>query len=199
MKKITKAILFIIVILIGVTTITLISRYNAHRYEEERELMAERMAMLDKAHYGNIMGFGFRIVVDGEEVMSNETGPGAFVFVSPRINPRVHQFDPFYTDLVFVLNEDEAQEFPDNIIAAWPRLGEREPTERILNEIYHGVSLTEGDLIWPGAIEPFRAVVTLEEFGLSYPLTAYDFTNNWKQVNALWSALQWTGGVRSDE
>jgi hypothetical protein len=154
--------------------------------------MVQRMAMLDKAWYGDIMGFQFRTIVNGEVLYG-------FTFVRGRIHPHDRYFDPFYTDLVFVLSEEEAQGFPDNIITAWPRTGEREPTARIINEIHHGIGLTESDLIWPGETDAFREVVTLEEFELSYPVTASDFVDNWRQVDALWSALQWTGGVRDDE
>ena len=114
------------------------------------------------------------------------------------INPRSMGFDPFYTGIIFVHNEEEAAGFPDNIIVAWPRTeasrGDYDLnfSEGLIAGIHWAVDRTEEDLqriSWTGTTFQLRPVVTLEEFGLTYPLTVVDLVDNWEKVNALWSAF----------
>jgi len=145
--------------------------------EEERV-----MDLLTKSLYGHGMLFRFRIIVDGEaRIMSGSSA-------RMRLNPRDEFHDPFYTDLIFVHNEAEANalDLPDNIIVAWPR--DAEWTDRLIAGIHWAVNRTE-DEIPRGWGQQLRPVVTLEEFGLFYPITIEDLVDNWEKVNALWTTF----------
>ena len=94
-------------------------------------------------------------------------------------------FYPFYTDVVFVHTEEEGQGFPENVIVAWPC--PTEATEFQIDLMHRNVNLTEAEL---NRHRNPRSVVTLEEFGLSYPLTRADLVDNWEKVMALRIALR---------
>ena len=97
-----------------------------------------------------------------------------------------------YYDLVIVLvhYESEATDFPENVIAAWPRAkivdydltfaertvqGFNWAVNRCVNELGHG--------IWS------RSIVSFDEFGLTYPLQVSDFVDNWEKVYTLWRSF----------
>jgi len=166
-------------------TIAVLSACSAddHDYEEEKRIMD----LMIKSWYGDEMWFEFRIIVDGEARAL--VGRSAM----RRFDPRTPFHDPFYTDLIFVHNEVEADalNLPDNIIVAWPRdaaewtdgliAGFHWAINRTEDEITHTLGRLTGTLI--------RPVVTLEEFGLSYPITIEDLVDNWEKVNALWNTF----------
>jgi len=95
-------------------------------------------------------------------------------------------FDPFFDELVFVHSEEEAVGFPDNVIVAWPWALN---VDSLINMLHSFVNKSIEDLIRPHGSVPRRDVITFEEFGLSYPLTIADLTNNWEKINALINAL----------
>lgn len=100
-----------------------------------------------------------------------------------RIPP--HLF-PEFADIILVHNAQEAESFPDDVIVVWPR---EDLVPSLIAGIHWAVNRTEHELIpeWGGA--PIRPVLILEDFGLTYPLTAEDLVDNWRNVNELWFAL----------
>ena len=155
--------------------------------EEEYRIMN----LVTKAWFGDRMWFQFRIV-EGDRILSS--GSVARMY----INPRSHLHNPFYTDLIFVHNEAESVDFPDNIIVAWPRRDSLAggvgmgPSEAIVAGMNWAVNRTERDLLndfgeFEGQLR--RPVLTLEEFGLTYPITVEDLVDNWQRVCDLWDAL----------
>jgi len=96
-----------------------------------------------------------------------------------------HRFSHF-TDLVLVHNAEEAANYPDNIIAAWP---DEDRVDRAIAGIYWAINRPAHELPSQLAGGTPRQPVTLEEFGLTYPLTAADFVDNWQGVNELLSVI----------
>jgi len=141
--------------------------------EEERYRIVN---LLRKTHYAIDLLFHFQIYSDGESrIISGFEA-------SDLLNPDSPYHQPFYTDVVFVHTEEEGQGFPENIIVAWP------PSDFGIAIMHQNVNMTEHDMRnWPPSMQ--RPVVTLEEFGLSYPLTRADLVDNWEKVMALRIAL----------
>ena len=167
MIKSRKAIIAVILTLIAVLVVAMCI---SNREGEEE---AQQLIDTEKLWYAKSLEFGFRIVVRGNAFRSGES-----VFMHILVRP-----DPFYTDLVFVHSRTEAEGFPDNTVVAWPRAGGGQATVQLLQEY---VDKTEAELNGRGLLRP---VITLEQFGLTQPLTAEDLVNNWEKVNALIQAL----------
>jgi len=153
-------------------------KYNPIDYKEEYRLMN----IVEKNRYGSAMGFHFRMFWDGEMIITQGMGIARFVFETWD----EYFFDPFYTDLIFVHNEQEALAFPDNIITAWPR--DDIFTEGLLAGIHWAAGRNDEDLIMHNG-RPQREALIIEDFGLSYPLTATDLVDNWEKVRELWNAF----------
>ena len=180
MNKSTRAILTAVLTLILSTSIIFASGCGR---QEERFMID-----MDKYFYARSLQFEFQIVVRGEarncmgSVMSRVQGDGRYL--AP---------DPFYDELVFVHNQEQAQGFPDNVIVAWPRTetfiegSDVNFSEGLIAGIHWAVNRSESDLLLFEV--PIRPVVTLEEFGLTYPLAIEDLVDNWEKVYALWRAL----------
>jgi len=166
------------VLLLLIFAISTLSACSANDYEEEERIMD----LLTKSRYGDGMRFEFRIVIDEEARIWGGS------VVSMILDPRIHFHNPFYTDIIFVHNEAEADalNLPDNIIVAWPR--DAEWTEGLIAGIHWTANRSEGEIRQRLGL-PLRDVVTLEEFGLSYPITIEDLVDNWEKVNALWNAF----------
>ena len=143
--------------------------------EEERYRIVN---LLRKTHYAIDLLFDFQIYIDGESRVTH--GVRAWDLLNP--DSRYHQ--PFYTDVVFVHTEEEGQGFPENVIVAWPRTGGGIETEIFF--MHQHANMTEAELSQRSNPRP---VVTLEEFGLSYPLTRADLVDNWEKVMELRIAL----------
>jgi len=138
-----------------------------------RKVEAQQLIDIDKFVYALSLDFGFRIVIDGH---TYRTASVAHLYV-------IEQPDPFYTDLVFVHSRTEAEGFPDNIVVAWPTVGGGQAAVRMIQWV---VGRTEAErnrfgFGWPA--------LTLEQFGLTQPLTVEDLVDNWENVNALLQAL----------
>jgi len=146
----------------------------------EREALIPRDKM-NFAFHTHI--FGFRIIINGDEVTGVSAATSSWALTHP-LNP---DFDPFFTELVFVHTEAEAQNFPDNVIVAWPL--DRPLTEISLNRFNNIVSRTEAELVNPRDAVFGREPIILEEFGLTYPITVVDLIDNWEKVIAVWNAL----------
>ena len=133
----------------------------------------------DLYSYAVQMEFAFRIMVDGEQRCGG--------WVREVVFPSSEIFDPSYNDLVFVHSEVEAQEFPDNVIVAWPR-EDGNFAEYFVAGINIRITRTEEDLLsYRG--RPMREVINIDDFGLTYPITVADLVDNWERVRSLWRAF----------
>ena len=157
-----KILIFLLILLIILTT------FSGCRNEEEQEMIIS----LDKMHYAFSMRFVTRIAVDGE-VSNSDT------VVINHVIPNFPDFTTFYTELVFVHSEEEAERFPDNVIVAWPG----ELTPYILSGFQWAIERSAEDLFFNGRQQ--REVTNLADFGLASPLTVADLVDNWEQVDAL--------------
>jgi len=157
--------------------------------QEEDDLVMTSRVWLQKFTYASSMGFDMRIYFDGE-ILS----PYGHAAVSRSINPADPYFNPFYTDFIFVHSEEEAEQHPNNVITAWP--GDNEWTHGLIEGMHWAVSRGEAELVNPGMFGDIRTrdPFTLEDFGLTYPITITDLVDNWEKVNALWRAF--TGSER---
>ena len=104
-----RDILMPIIIILSVAAIVTI--YNIVNQEEEEP---QAMVSMQKYYYTAEMWFTYRIVIDGEK--HDLSRSAALTFIHPDFN----EFNPFYTDIILVGSEEQAQGFPDNIIVAWP-------------------------------------------------------------------------------
>jgi len=170
-------------VIIGVATmiLLLITVVAVHRGIEARRIevrVGPLCHMADKISYVTRLSFDVRMVEDG--LISN-------ILLHHRICPYSSQFTPFFTDLVLVNNKAESESFPDYVIVAWPRMGETNFSERLVD----GINLQAN----PDSsmhIRPYgetRDIVTLEDFELIYPLTIADLVSNWEKIYALWNAF----------
>ena len=179
-KRYIPLILILIAFAIATTLIvgtiaTSVSRANAENYRLYREERARVRRIIWKADYADDLLFHALIYVDGEMLL---TTPGV---VSHLMWPVSIGTPSFYYDIVFVHSKEEALGFPPNIIVAWPA------TEEGINEatiyfMHLHVNMSDYALRQHGIS---RAAVTLEEFGLTYPITVTDFVDNWESVAAL--------------
>ena len=72
------------------------------------------MTLMQKSYYVTEMNFSYLIAMDGQKY--NFTGSA----IRTVINPHHNEYNPFYTDIILVGSQEQAQGFPDNIIVAWP-------------------------------------------------------------------------------
>ncbi|MCL2365208.1 MAG: hypothetical protein FWC71_11150 [Defluviitaleaceae bacterium] len=152
---------------------------NETRNEGRYEVMIDR----DRAMFAiETFMFDLRIVVDGEVMESSceHRRPSTYAF--NMLWPGSPTRSSFYTELVFVRNREEAQDFPDNIIVAWPV--DRNATKTALNTMNRFISRTVDQL---GGT--FREPINLEDFGLTYPIDMTDLVENAEQVLAVFKAL----------
>lgn len=138
------------------------------------------MIDVDKLHFAFYTYiFDFQMVIDGEiRVPANVPALNVTDPLSP-------YFDPAYTELVFVHNEEQAQGFPDYVIVAWPV--DRPVTQMIVDRMNTMVNRTTEEL--GNLITQRRESISLEDFGLTYPITIEDLVDSWEAVVAVWLAL----------
>ena len=137
----------------------------------------------EKLGYAHSMNFVFRVFYEGE--FHQNIGGFLVYWQIIRNEDGFFVVNPFYTDLIFVHNEAQALEFPDNVITAWPR-DEDGWSERFVNAINWTI---ENPLIHNE--RQARETFTLEDFGLTYPLTIDDIIYNWENVNRMWRAFDY--------
>ena len=145
-------------------------------YIRNREETRQAMVDLDKFSYATVLAFDFRIMLRGHAFRDGGT-------VLSYINPASDRFDPFYDEFVFVRNEAESVDFPDNVVVAWPR---EHVYENVIGALHRAVNRDGHELARRGID---RSVLYLEDFGLSYPLTVDDLIDNWENVFALFNAF----------
>ena len=137
----------------------------------------------DKRAFASPIGFGFDFLV----IVYGEARIGPNVTDSRSVEPWRAEFDEFYDSLVFVRHEDEAHDFPANVVVAWPK-DDCPELQRRLNQINWEVQRDSNSIAF-GGIAPFfgrRPVLGAEglerDFGLTYPITVDDLVYNWRQV-----------------
>jgi len=170
----------------NVTILLLILLVSVFAASCSSRLEDEQLSMViseEKFDYAYSLLFRFQLMLNEERTISS----GHIVWNV--VNPTGRLFDPFFTELVFVPSEANATGFPDNIIVAWPYVGEHNFTEMRIDGLHRAVSKDSDDLLRPNRTIPLRDVITFEEFGLSYPLTVEDLVDNWEKVHALWNSL----------
>ena len=158
--------------------------------EEERVAMVN-MDKMNFAFYTRL--FSFQIVIDGETVFDPVGG-----LSRNRTHTSSPYFDPFYTELIFVHSQAEAQGFPYNVIVAWPRENER-IVQDIVDRLNNAASRTVADLPSPDNVWGHgRRPISLRSFGFEEPITIADLVDNWENVIAVWNALTQTerDGIR---
>ena len=159
-------------------------------YIENRDNVSEedrrRMNLSNKARFGDHMEFDFRIV-ERNGILSGANLGGAVLRI---MNPELIISHP-YTNIIFVHTIEESTNFTDDIIVGWPRTnsetGEIDTIfyDALIEGVRRAVDKTEEDLtrttgIFAGQL--IRPAVTLEEFGLTYPLTVEDLVDNWRRL-----------------
>jgi len=143
--------------------------------EEQKEEQNWQAYMWERLSYSRSMNFRGRIIVDGEQ------------FNLGMARYQVSMRNRHYTEFVFVHTAAEAEAFPNNVIVAWP--SENELLHRIEIDVMHReASRTAEELEQRWWLR--RREVTLEEFGLSYPITVEDFVDNWEGIRDLREALR---------
>jgi len=152
-----------------------------------------RLVSTEKMHYVHWAAFSAQRMVDGEpeRVLT-------YNLLWEYTSPDSPNFDPTYTELVLVHSEEEAAGFPDNVLVAWP---DERFAEYVVLRI---IEITKRD---GSESAPFRfgdGPISLEQFGLSYPLEVSDLVDNWEKVyeffltlnnierwNFHWDVLDW--------
>ncbi|MCL2620925.1 MAG: hypothetical protein FWD97_08350 [Defluviitaleaceae bacterium] len=150
--------------------ITILLLFFACNYRKEPEALVN----LDKMNFAfHTQIFDFQMVIDGEI----ETRLAA-VRAWNATNPDGPEFNPFYTELIFVHNQSEAKGFSDNIIVAWPA---DRPIAQIMVDRMNVITNRTSEELGNG-----RNPIDLEDFGLAYPITIMDLVDNWESVLAVW-------------
>lgn len=139
-----------------------------------QEGVQEMIIPRDKHEYAVSLAFAARIIADGERVIVTRDWEW-FREIDHRILPYGETFDPSYTEMVFVLNEAEAEAraFPDSTIVAWPQEG---IAQGVINGLY-----------WTAL---FKDIDIEAETGLVYPLTVENLVYDWDAINRLLSLFE---------
>jgi len=187
-----KAITIIVIILLLAIAIAKCSSCNTEEEEFRMfegtflELLQSMEAPISfvKQHYVLDLEFHTRMILSNGEEWN---GP----LLNTVTNPSSPHFDPSIIDLILVHSEDEAVGFPDNVIVAWPRTDGDNMAQGMINGIHWAISRNERELMQrsPRSMDTRIHAMSLEDFGLSYPLTVADLVDNWEKVNVLWHTL----------
>jgi len=152
------------------------------------ELMIDRDVLIFAR---NTLMFDLRIVVDGVIYETNNECRRAMSYVRDLIWPTSHNRinRSYYTELMFVRNHEESQNFPDNVIVAWPSGSNGMHSSLMtmnwfINRTVDEIPRDRGNLE--------RQPVILEDFGLTHPIDMIDLMENVEQVLAVFKALTWT-------
>ena len=148
--------------------------------------LPERVVPEAKLTYLLHLSFNVRTVSGGEVIMPGKDGIDildAFSYMMIRIFPSPHNdyFDPSLTELVLVLTEEDALNFPDNVITAWPS---EDTKEKLLRLNWY---LQSEDSRYTKDEE--TGLPDLSEFPLSYPVTLTDMVDDWEKVQGLWNSV----------
>ena len=141
---------------------------------QEEEIMKNsddvRPIPAEKSTYATVLGFSFKIVIDGE-VQVFGRGESSRPVCERIYFTQSPYFDSSYTELIFVHSEEEATGFPNSTVVAWL---DKDTAQGIINGLHLG--MLRGDL-------------DLEDFGLVYPITVENLVDDWEAVNSLRSRV----------
>ena len=146
----------------------------------------------DKYHYALYMDFDVYLIVEGQTY--NTFGTIYQRVFGRNSTVRASQLtEQIKLEILLVHNKPELNCFPENVIIAWPR------AEVLFNGLTLGETVVDS-LNWAAGVsvhEPTlnfglvrRNDVSIEDFGLTYPLYVSDLVDNWEDVFALWSFLK---------
>ena len=181
MSRKQKMVIAILAIMIVIGILVACDIDTAHMYEQERiERVNCMVELVEKNIYSQGMQFEFQIYSNGERRVVNARA------VFRRFDSGSIHYDPTLSDPVFVYSEEDAANFPENVVVGWPRGGIFK--EVFIAGIHEKVDMTEDQLMENTGVW-HRPVITLEQFGLTYPLTHADFVDNWEKVFELWMTL----------
>jgi len=165
-----KLIIFFVIVLLGLSVIVTVHNDNV---EEKDGVIME--FPWNKFRYADDVGF-----VSIAEYDSTVSWVGGWL---PVFIPDTVAFDPNITDMVLVHSKEEAEGFPDNVFVAWPK--NEEFAQNTIDWIHWAVNRSHAELNSPRREGRRSTELTLEEFGLEYPLTITDLVENWEKVDAL--------------
>ena len=169
-----KRIISIILVLIMLLIIPALTACNS-----QEEIPMENIQR-EKIVYALTMNFIFRMVIDGEA-----TNVGMNTLLEITQPAFTDSFNPFYTDLIFVHNEAQALEFPDNVITAWPR--DDGFTESLIDWINFHIKTPYASTLGVGW--SLVELPPLEDFNLTYPITRDNLIYDWENVWDMWRAF----------
>ena len=159
-----------IALVLAIGGLSVLEIFIAERMPEDE--LPEPMISLEKFYYARGMNFQFQMAVDGVR----EIRP---ILVWGVVHPSDPRFDPSYNELIFVHTEACAADFPDNVIAAWPW---NIPAQRAIDRIHHFANRTAEEL---RIAHHARDIISIDNFGLTYPIVIADLVDNWEKVNEL--------------
>jgi len=174
-------IFFVVIVVVG--GVSFLVHFIAERMPEDVVETPGHMVSREKFVYGYGLRFEFQIVIDGVKEKSSS------FHISRVIQPHDPLFNPFYDELIFVHSEADAVGFADNVIAAWPR-GDGF-TEGLIDGFHWILGYEEHESRSGSTFR--REELTLEQFGLTYPLTVADLVDNREKINELWMELGSSG------
>ena len=146
------------------------------------ELSPAQTLLIQKFNYALSKYFTFQMQTDS----TYEHNP---IIIQNTINPDSEQFNPFFSEIMLVHSQEDAQNLPKNVIAAWPT--SEQAVERYINALNDLINLDK-DLdqeVVELVGEDFFNLIASESFDFSQPLAPQDVVDNWQTINALWSAL----------
>jgi len=128
----------------------------------------------------NEMGFITSYYLEGERIISSDT-----LSISLRINPEHPQFNPIFTELIFFMNAEEANDHPPNVIAAWPNA---DMIPGLIEGFHWAVERTgpfgQGSSLFDRSSANWECIY--KRTGLSYPFTKENFVYDWNWINGIW-------------
>ena len=141
--------------------------------EDRTSSDADGADIISRARYAKSMQFDFRMVVDEERF-------GRPVISDPLSMPELFG-GPDYTDFVLVYSKEEALQFPDDVVTAWPSTR----TLGVINGLNWVIQREDPS---PNIVG-ITGDIDLSEFSLEFPITLSDVVENWENVRELNSAL----------
>jgi len=148
---------------------------------------AGRIIPREMIQYGRELGFVFSYYLRGER---QNIQSGGIIEMITESGVRGWFDDPLLTEFIFVHDETAVEGLPDYVIAAWPNPDRIDGLVVGFNWAINRTGTNRGHGYRAYTGNDWRSVIThqgLEDyFGLTYPITQYDFVDNWQEINVLW-------------